>query len=252
MALDPVWAAKSLYDARQNRTTIPPFTDADPTLDARDGYAVQQQLVKLLLADGDRVVGYKAGITSKPMQQLIGMDVPDYGPVFESTLYRDGDAVPLSRFIQPKIEAEIAFVLGDELAGPGVTVADAYRATAGVCAAVEIVDSRIADWRIKIADTIADLASNGALAVSPRVVPLDGIDARLIGMMLTRANSWTPGRARPRSAIPALWSPGSRTRSAKWASRCNRATSCSPARCTQRCRWPRARCSGRSSTGSVR
>jgi len=186
MPLNPRDAARALYDARRTRTTIAPFTDDDPGLGARDGYAVQQELVSLLLADGDRIVGYKAGITSRPMQRLIGVDVPDFAPVFASTLYADRDEIPLSRFIQPKVEAEIAFVLGEELAGPGVTVADAYRATAAVVAAVEIVDSRIADWRIKLADTVADLASNGALAVASRMVPLHGLDVRLIGMMLTR------------------------------------------------------------------
>jgi len=101
-------------------------------------------------------------------------------------VYSDGDAVPASAFIQPKLEAEIAFVLGSPLAGPGVSVLDARRAIAGMTAAVEIVDSRFADWRIRLADTVADLASNGAVAVSSRVVPLSGVDPRLIGMVLTR------------------------------------------------------------------
>ena len=143
--------ARALYDARRSRQQIEPFTDADPDLGMADGYAVQQELVKLLLADGD--------------------------------------SVPASAFIQPKIEAEIAFVLGAPLAGPGVSVLDARRAIAGMIAAVEIVDSRFADWRIKLADTVADLASNGAVAVSSRVVPLEGaetLNPRLIGMVLTR------------------------------------------------------------------
>ena len=166
--------ARALYEARQSRRQIEPFTDADPDLGMADGYAVQQELVKLLLADGDRIVGYKVGLTSKPMQKMIGVDTPDYGPVLGSTVYADGDAVPVSAFIQPKIEAEIAFVLGSPLAGPGVSVLDARRAIAGMTAAVEIVDSRFADWRIKLADTVADLASNGAVAISSRVVPAGG------------------------------------------------------------------------------
>jgi 2-keto-4-pentenoate hydratase len=120
------------------------------------------------------------------MQQMIGVDQPDYGPVLGSTVYADGDSISLGSFIQPKIEAEIAFVLGSPLAGPDVSVLDARRAIAGMTAAVEIVDSRFADWRIKLADTVADLASNGAVAVSSRLVPLDGLDPRLIGMVLTR------------------------------------------------------------------
>jgi 2-keto-4-pentenoate hydratase len=177
--------ARALYEARRTRQAIAPFTDADPDLGMADGYAVQQELTRLLLADGDRIVGYKVGLTSKPMQQMIGVDRPDYGPVLASTVYADGDSVSVGSFIQPKLEAEIAFVLSSPLAGPDVSVLDARRAIAGMTAAVEIVDSRFADWRIKLADTVADLASNGAVAVSSRLVP-DGVDPRLIGMVLTR------------------------------------------------------------------
>jgi 2-keto-4-pentenoate hydratase len=183
---DVTGKAKALYEARRNRQQIEPFTDADPDLGMADGYAVQKELTALLLADGDRVSGYKVGLTSKPMQQLVGVDTPDYGPVLASTFYANGDAVPMSRFIQPRIEAEIAFVLGSRLAGPGVSVLDARQAIKGMVAAVEIVDSRFADWRIKLADTVADLASNGAVATSSRLVPLGDLDPRLIGMVMTR------------------------------------------------------------------
>jgi len=178
--------AKALFDARRTRIPIPPFTDAEPTLGMADGYAVQRELIELLLADGDRVIGHKVGLTSAPMQRMVGVDSPDHGPVLASTVYRDGDTIPLDRFIQPRIEAEIVFVLGERLAGPGVTVTMARAAIAGAVAGMEIVDSRIADWRIKLADTVADLASNGAMATSSRIVPLDGIDPRLIGMTFTR------------------------------------------------------------------
>ncbi len=180
---DPEVVAGQLYDARRTRVPIPPFGAG---LNARAGYRIQKELVKLLLADGDRIVGHKVGLTSKPMQRLIGMDSPDYGPVLASTVYTDGAEVPMSRFIQPKIEAEIVFVLGAPLRGPGVSVFDAARAVSGVAAAVEIVDSRIEDWKIGLADTIGDLASNGAVATSSRLVPLSGLDTRLLGMVLTR------------------------------------------------------------------
>jgi 2-keto-4-pentenoate hydratase len=178
--------ARALYDARRNRVQIPPFTDDDPTLGMADGYAVQSERVKRILADGDRIVGYKAGLTSKPMQTMLNVDQPDYGPVLASTVYRDGDEVSVSRFIQPKIEAEIVLVLGEQLRGPGVTVDDARRAVQGAAAAMEIVDSRFDNWRIKLADTVADLASNGAVAISEQTVPLADCDPRLIGMVLTR------------------------------------------------------------------
>jgi 2-keto-4-pentenoate hydratase len=178
--------AKALYEARRTRVPIAPFTDAEPDLTMADGYAIQQELVPLLLAGGDRIVGHKVGLTSTAMQKLIGVDSPDHGPVLASTAYRDGDTIPLDRFIAPKLEAEIVLVLGERLQGPGVTVDDARRAVAGAVASMEIVDSRIADWRIQLADTVADLASNGAVVTSDRVVPLDGLDVRLIGMVLSR------------------------------------------------------------------
>jgi 2-keto-4-pentenoate hydratase len=184
--VDPRAKAKQLYEARRDRVPVPPFTDDDPTLGADEGYLIQQELVKLLLADGDRIVGHKVGLTSKPMQRMIGMDSPDFAPVFESTVYGDGAEIPASAFIQPKIEAEIVFVMGSRLQGPGVTVDDARAAVAGVGASVEIVDSRIVDWRIRLADTIADLASNGAVAWSSQLVPLSEVDTRLVGMVLSR------------------------------------------------------------------
>ncbi len=179
--------AKALYEARRSRQAIEPFTDADPGLGMADGYAIAQQLTSMLIADGDTVIGYKVGLTSKPMQQMIGVDSPDHGPVLGSTVYASGDTICLRDFLQPRIEAEIAFVLETGVRGPGVTVLQARRAIAGMVASVEIVDSRFADWRIKLADTVADLASNGAVAVSSRIVSLDGLDPRLIGMVLTRS-----------------------------------------------------------------
>jgi len=188
---DPAAAARALYEARRTGRPIEPFTDGDPSLGMADGYAVQQHLVRMLLDDGEKIVGYKVGLTSRPMQQMVGVGSPDYGPVLASTVYASGAELPLGSFIQPRLEAEIVFVLGDRLAGPGVSVADASRATSGVAAAMEIIDSRIVGWRIKLADTVADLASNGAVVISSRIVPLAGLDTRLIGMVLTRGGQLT-------------------------------------------------------------
>ena len=168
--IDVSGKAKALYEARRSRQPIEPFTDTDPDLGMADGYAIAQQLTRMLVNDGDEVVGYKVGLTSRPMQKMIGVDSPDHGPVLGSTVYADGDVVSLGQFIQPKIEAEIAFVLASGLRGPGVTVLEARGAIAGMVAAVEIVDSRFADWRIRLADTVADLASNGAVGDRKSVV----------------------------------------------------------------------------------
>jgi 2-keto-4-pentenoate hydratase len=183
---DVAGKARALYDARRTRTAIAPFTDEDPTLGMADGYAVQSELVRLILADGDRIIGYKAGLTSKPMQRMLGVDQPDYGPVLGSTVFRDGDEVSVGAFIAPKLEAEIILVIGEQLRGPGVTLDDARAAVSGAAASMEIVDSRFVDWRIKLADTVSDLASNGAMVMSDTVLPLADIDVRLIGMVLTR------------------------------------------------------------------
>jgi 2-keto-4-pentenoate hydratase len=183
---DPRSRAQALYEARATRRPIPPFTDEDATLNMADGYAIQQELVTMLLADGDRIIGYKAGLTSVPMQRLFGVDSPDYGPILASTVYKDGASVPCEAFIAPRVEAEIVFRLGARLAGPGVTLSQARAAIAEVIAGLEIVDSRIEDWRVTLADTIADLASNGAVALGHRAVPAADIDARLIGMVFSR------------------------------------------------------------------
>jgi len=178
--------ARDLYDARRDRAPIAAFTETMPDLGMEDGYAIQTHLVRMLLDDGESICGYKLGLTSTAMQQLLGVDSPDFGPVFASTVYRDGIEIPVDRFIAPRIEAEIGVILDADLTGPYCTPADATRATGGLVAALEIVDSRIKDWKIKLADTVADLASNGAIALSSQVVPVDGLDPRLIGMVFTR------------------------------------------------------------------
>lgn len=180
--------ARELYEARRTRTPIPPLTDTEPGLGMAEGYAVQRELVAMLLADGDRVIGYKAGLTSEPMQAMFGVDSPDYGPVLASTVFASGDTLPMEAYIAPKAEAEIVFRLRNGLAGPDVTREQASAAIGEVMAGMEIVDSRIESWRIKLADTIADLASNGAMAVGNAVeLPADA-DPRLIGCVFSRNN----------------------------------------------------------------
>jgi 2-keto-4-pentenoate hydratase len=181
----PDWAAK-LYTARRERRPIPPLAEVDAALTPADAYAIQGQLVELLLGDGGTVVGYKLGLTSRPMQELLGVDEPDYGPVLSTMVHDDGATLPLSDFIQPRIEGELALVLDAPLQGPGVTTIQAARAVGGVVPALELVDSRIEDWRITLVDTIADLASSAAIVLGPRVVPVTEVDLRLVGMVIRR------------------------------------------------------------------
>lgn len=183
----PAEQAAALFAARGTRRPIAPFTDANPAMTALDAYAVQQEFVRLLLEEGGgRIIGYKLGLTSKPMQEMLGVGEPDYGPVLSSMVYDDGARIDVSQYIQPRVEAEIALVLDRPLAGPGVTAMEAARAIGGAVAAIEMVDSRIIDWKIKLADTISDLASSAATILGPRVVPLDGWDPRLCGMVISK------------------------------------------------------------------
>ncbi len=178
--------ADAVYAARRTGVAIAPLTVADPDLSLADAYSVQQGVVRRYLDAGDRVVGYKLGLTSAPMQQLLGVDSPDFAPVMASHVRADAAAVEASDFIAPRLEAEIALVLGDDLAGPDCAAVDVLRATEGAVAALELVDSRIADWKITLADTVADMASSGAIVLGGRAVPLDDIDLRLLGMVFSR------------------------------------------------------------------
>ena len=176
----------ALLQARRDRVAIPPLTERFPDMTVADAYAVQQGLVAGLMDADESIIGYKLGLTSRPMQEMLGVDLPDYAPVLGATVYADGADVRVADFISPKMEAEICVVLGEDLSGPRCTVAQAWQATAGLMAALEIVDSRIADWKIGLVDTIADLASNGAVAFGSRVIPLGDFDPALIGMVFTR------------------------------------------------------------------
>lgn len=179
--------AARLHRAMQDRVAVPPVVEDEPDLDVHDAYLIQQGLVRRILdAEGGRPVGYKLGLTSKPMQEMLGVDQPDYAPVLSTMVYADHHEVDLDRYIQPKVEAEIALVLDLPLRGPGVTPMQAWRAVGGAVAAIEMVDSRIADWRIGLVDTIADLASSGAIVLGSRVVPLSGDwEPRQIGMVVS-------------------------------------------------------------------
>lgn len=179
-------AAAALLAAARDRRPIPPLTERWPTLDADDAYRIQQHLVRARLDAGETIVGYKVGLTSRAMQELLGVDRPDYGPILSTMLVSDGGEVPASDLIQPRVEAEIAFVLERPVQGPGVTAIDVVRASAGVTAAIEVIDSRIEGWRIGLADTIADLASSARVVLPGRLVPIDGIDLRLVGCTLER------------------------------------------------------------------
>jgi 2-keto-4-pentenoate hydratase len=181
----PEWGRR-LYEARRDRVPIPPISETDPAITTADAYAIQQELVALLAKDGGTVVGYKLGLTSKPMQELFGVDQPDYGPVLSTMVFDDGATLPTGSYIQPKAEAEIALTLERPLRGPRVGVEEAAAAIGGARAAIEVVDSRIRDWKITLVDTIADLASSAAIVLGSDLVPVRGWAPRLVGMIVER------------------------------------------------------------------
>jgi 2-keto-4-pentenoate hydratase len=178
--------ADRLWLAETERAPIAPLTDDRTDLTVQDAYAIQEHNVARRVAAGSVVRGRKVGLTSRAMQDLLNVDEPDFGVLLDDMFVEEGDEVPLDTLVQPRVEAEMAFVLDQHLAGPGVTTADALLAIAGVLPAIEIVDSRIADWRITLADTVADNASSGRVVLGGRLTPVTALDLRLTGVLLFR------------------------------------------------------------------
>lgn len=177
-------AARALRDAYSGGAIAPMRQWLEPT-DADGAYAVQEINTRFWLAQGRRIVGRKAGLTAKAVQQQLGVDQPDFGVLFEDMAIADGGRLDPARALQPKAEAEIAFVLGNDLPSPDTTPEDVAAAVATVHAAIEIVDSRIADWKITFADTVADNGSSAFFVLSQGGLPLAGLDLEGAPMEMT-------------------------------------------------------------------
>ena len=155
-----------LYRALRGRFTVPPLSGRDATLTIDDAYAISLSVVARRQEDGERIVGKKIGVTSKAVQDMLGVHQPDFGFLTDRMWIHDGIIdIDASNLIQPRAEAEIAFILKAPLRGPGVTAADVLTATEAIAPCFEIVDSRIHDWKIGIVDTVADNASCGVFAL---------------------------------------------------------------------------------------
>ena len=183
-ATDRQAAADALFEAQERRSPIEPLTDTYTGVDVTDAYEIQLLNVRRRVAAGDVVEGHKVGLSAKAMQQMLGVGEPDYGHLLRSMFLYEADTVDVKRFLQPRVEIEVAFVLGRALEGPGVTVADVLRATEFVLPSLEIVDSRVAEWRIRLPDTIADNASSGAVVLGGSPTRLTDVDVRLVGATL--------------------------------------------------------------------
>jgi 2-oxo-hept-3-ene-1,7-dioate hydratase len=182
--------AKSLYLARKARTALRHFSAAHPTMTIEDGYAIQREWVRLEIADGRSIRGRKIGLTSRAMQLSSQITEPDYAPLMDDMFFETGMDIPIDRFIAPRVEVELAFVLGKALKGPGVTLFQVLQATDYVTPALEIIDARIEQFDRetkaprKVFDTIADFAANAGIVVGGRPVKPDAIDLRWVGALL--------------------------------------------------------------------
>jgi 2-keto-4-pentenoate hydratase len=178
--------ARQLLDAYGTGKPIAPLTSTYDGMTLEDAYAIQLLQIEERLAGGRVVKGHKVGLTSAAMQRLLGVDEPDYGHLLDDFFYLEHAPIPLDRFLQPRIEPEVAFVLARPLRGPGVTVSEAIAAVDFVLPALEIVDSRIEAWKIGLLDTIADNASSGAVVLGSTPTPVGEVDLRLAGAVMTR------------------------------------------------------------------
>ncbi len=168
--------AELLLHAEQSSDPVLPLTDSFPDMTVVDAYEVQQEIIRRRIQGGRRVVGKKVGLTSVAMQQLLGVDQPDYGVILDDMTITDGSTFEAGRLLQPRVEPEIAFMLAAELKGPGVTVADVLAATEYVFPALEVVASRVKDWKIKLQDTIADNASSGGVVLGDAHSAVSAVD----------------------------------------------------------------------------
>ena len=178
--------AARLREAEASRNTIAPLRGEIASDDIATAYAVQQANVDLRVAAGERIVGRKIGLTSLAVQKQLGVDQPDFGALFANMAYGDSEPMPLSKLIQPKVEAEIALVLEQDLTHEKHTFVDILRASAYALAAIEVVDSRIQNWDIKFVDTVSDNASSALFVLGSRPVPLSRVDLTACAMTLER------------------------------------------------------------------
>lgn len=178
-----------LFDAWRARRVVAPLLERFPGITTAHGYAIQQHMVNRRLQAGESIVGKKIGVTSKPVQDMLGVYEPDFGQLTSDMVRTESDGVDLNTMIQPKAEAELAFVLERDLIGPGITATDVIRATAYVSPCFEIVDSRIRDWKIRIQDTVADNASCGVFLLGQTKGDPRKLDLALAGMVLERNGS---------------------------------------------------------------
>ncbi len=176
-------AASLIQTAYETRQPIAPLRESFD-MSIEDAYAVQEETTKHWINSGRVLSGRKTGVTSKAVQNQLGVDQPDFGMLFTDMAYADGEEIPVNNLLQPRIEGEIAFYLKNDLDNEKLTLAEVIAAVDYAVASIEVVDSRIADWNIKITDTIADNASSGIYVLGSTPVKLDDFDHLNCGMVI--------------------------------------------------------------------
>jgi len=176
--------AADLAQAECSREPIAPLTAAHPGIDVVDAYEIQLINIRHRVAEGARIVGHKVGLSSLAMQQMMGVDEPDYGHLLDDMQVFEDAPAKAGRYLYPRVEVEVGFVLSADLPGAGCTEDDVLAATAALVPSIELIDTRITDWKIALCDTIADNASSagfvlGAARVAPRDIDVTAIDAVL-------------------------------------------------------------------------
>ncbi|MDN7874919.1 2-keto-4-pentenoate hydratase [Burkholderia aenigmatica] len=179
-------AADALRNARATRTPVEPIAERFGIAGLAAAYAVAEMNTAARTAAGARIIGRKIGLTSLAVQRQLGVDQPDFGVLFDDMEYLDGDDVPMDRLLQPKIETEVAFVVGRDLDDHAPSYSRVVSSLAYALPALEIVDSAIADWRITLEDTVADNASCGAYVLGHQPVSLGRLSLGELGMTMTR------------------------------------------------------------------
>ncbi|WP_054816631.1 2-keto-4-pentenoate hydratase [Nocardia arizonensis] len=178
--------ADELALAERDRVAVDKLVDRYPDIDVVDAYEIQLINIRRRIADGATVVGHKVGLSSKAMQQMMGVDEPDYGHLLADMQVSEEVPVDTGRYLIPRVEVEVGFVLGADLPGEECTEADVLAATVAYAPAIELIDSRIKDWNIGLCDTISDNASSAGWVLGrERVAPKD-IDIKAIDAVLTR------------------------------------------------------------------
>lgn len=246
-------AADLLWNAEHDRTPVAPLTETFPGMDVVDAYEIQLRNIRRRVAGGASVRGHKVGLSSEVMQRMMGVDEPDYGHLLSDMVLSEQTPVDTARYCCPRIEVEIGYVLGEALSGENCTEKDVIAATEYIVPSIELIDSRITDWRIALEDTIADNASSaglvlGAARVSPAIW-IRRVSAPCCTGAVRRSRAATPARCwairpSPSRGWPGRWRPsGSVLRPGMW---------CCPARARRPSTCGRGTTSARSSTGSAR